>query len=164
MMHHTCLQHQFVTHLPEDLQAGILYISMEYATAGHRCCCGCGEEVITPFSPTDWKMTFDGKTVSLWPSVGNWNFACRSHYFIQKGRVVEADRWTEKQVEINRRKDKEAKLNHYSSPEQPIDFQSTPDSEQLNPIEKSITFLSLMTLGIAKARKLWSNLGHKSKS
>ncbi len=45
------LQHRFVETMPEKIEPGILYISMEYATAAHCCCCGCGEEVVTPFSP-----------------------------------------------------------------------------------------------------------------
>ena len=61
------LEHRFVKHVPDSLEPGVLYVSIEYATATHSCCCGCGEEVVTPFSPTDWKMTFDGETVSVWP-------------------------------------------------------------------------------------------------
>jgi hypothetical protein len=117
MIRHTHLKHEFVEYLPEQLQAGVLYISMKYATAAHCCCCGCGEEVVTPFSPTDWSMTFDGETISLSPSIGNWNFACRSHYFIQSGCVVEAKTWTEEQVEINRRQDRVLKAHYYGTPE-----------------------------------------------
>jgi len=57
------------------------------------------DEVVTPFTPTDWKMTFDGETVSLRPSIGNWNDACRSHYVIERGRVIEALPWADWQVE-----------------------------------------------------------------
>jgi Family of unknown function (DUF6527) len=95
MMQHKHLENRFVEQLPERLEAGVLYISMEYAIAAVGCCCGCGEEVVTPFTPTDWSMTFDGKTISLSPSIGNWNFVCRSHYFIRRGRIVEATAWTE---------------------------------------------------------------------
>lgn len=63
---------------------------MDYATSAHSCCCGCGEEVITPFTPTDWKITFDGKTNSLRPSIGNRALKCRSHYVIDRGKVIEA--------------------------------------------------------------------------
>ena len=79
-MRFTHLQHRFVPHIPEKLEPKVLYISMEYATAAHSCCCGCGEEVVTPLTPTDWRMTFDGETISLSPSIGNWNLRCRSHY------------------------------------------------------------------------------------
>ncbi|WP_425342947.1 DUF6527 family protein [Rhizobium etli] len=45
----------------------------------HLCACGCRTEVITPLSPTDWRFTFNGKTISVEPSVGNWSLTCRSH-------------------------------------------------------------------------------------
>ncbi len=67
----TKLEHRFVERIPRAPEPGVLYISVEYATAAHSCACGCGEEVMTPLTPTDWKMTFDGETVSLSPSVGN---------------------------------------------------------------------------------------------
>jgi hypothetical protein len=50
---------------------GILYVSMEFATAGRRCCCGCGNEVYRKFSRRDWQIMFDGQSVSLTPSIGN---------------------------------------------------------------------------------------------
>ena len=125
MMRHTRLEHRFVEHIPERLKPDVLYICIEYATAAHCCCCGCGEEVVTPFTPTDWRMTFDGETVSLWPSIGNWNFACRSHYFIEHGQVVEAATWTDKQVESKRREDKAAKAVYYGTHELPTADQLT---------------------------------------
>jgi hypothetical protein len=82
------LQHRFVEFLPDKLEAGILYISMQYATASHKCCCGCGRDVVTPISPTDWQLMFDGKTISLKPSIGNWSYPGRSHYWIKGNRVV----------------------------------------------------------------------------
>ncbi len=113
MMRWHRLEHRFVTHTPEQLDPGVHYISMEYGTATHSCCCGCGEEVVTPFTPTDWKMTFDGETVSLWPSVGNWNQRCRSHYVIDRGRVLESGVWSDAQVAAERRRGKAAKARHY---------------------------------------------------
>ena len=81
------LSHKFVKNIPEYIENGIIYISMDYATAIHKCCCGCGEEVVTPFSPTDWNLVFDGETISLYPSIGNWSFPCHSHYWITKNKV-----------------------------------------------------------------------------
>lgn len=107
------LEHRFVKHIPEQLEPGVLYISMEYGSAAHSCCCGCGEEVVTPFTPTDWEVTYDGETVSLWPSVGNWNQRCRSHYVIRRGQVLEAGPWTDYQVAAERQRDKAAKALHY---------------------------------------------------
>ncbi len=115
-MRYQTLEHRFVRNIPRDLDSGVLYISIDYATAVHSCCCGCGERVVTPFTPTDWRMTFDGESISLHPSVGNWNQKCRSHYVIQGGRVREAGPWSEAQVEAERRRDKRAKATHYSKP------------------------------------------------
>ena len=114
-MRYQVIEHRFVRNIPRELDAGVLYISMDYATAVHSCCCGCGERVVTPFTPTDWRMTFDGESVSLHPSVGNWNQKCRSHYVIQRSHVLEAGPWSEAQVEAERRRDKRAKAAHYSS-------------------------------------------------
>lgn len=84
----TTLRHEFVRHVPERLQDGVLYVSFEFATAMHKCFCGCGSEVATPLAPTQWKLTFDGASVSLRPSVGNWSYDCRSHYWIHRNRIV----------------------------------------------------------------------------
>lgn len=112
-MRHKRLEHRFVEHVPERLEPGILYVSMEYATSAHSCCCGCGEEVVVPFTPTDWKMTFDGETVSLSPSIGNWTLECRSHYVIDHGKVIEAGPWDDEQIEAERRRDRAAKARFY---------------------------------------------------
>lgn len=113
MMKHKHLEHRFVQHLPERLEPGVLYVSMEYTTSAHSCCCGCGEEVVTPFTPTDWKMTFDGETISLQPSIGSWTLTCRSHYVIDHGKVIEAGPWSDEQVEAERRRDRAAKAQFY---------------------------------------------------
>lgn len=113
-MRHQTLDHRFVRNVPRELEPGVLYISMDYATAVHMCCCGCGDRVVTPFTPTDWRMTFDGGSISLHPSVGNWNQKCRSHYVIQRNCVLEAGAWSNTQIEAELRRDKRAKAAHYS--------------------------------------------------
>ena len=105
-MRHHLLRHKFVVHIPEILEPGVLYVSMEYGMAAHSCCCGCGEEVTTPITPTDWKLTYDGESISLNPSVGNWNLACRSHYVIRDGKVIEAGPWSDEQVAAERQSDR----------------------------------------------------------
>lgn len=112
-MRHQTLEHRFVRNVPRELDPGVLYISMDYATAVHSCCCGCGDRVVTPFTPTDWRMTFDGESISLHPSVGNWNQKCRSHYVIQQSRVLVAGPWSRAQIDAEGRRDKKAKAAHY---------------------------------------------------
>lgn len=96
------ITHEFVEFLPEHLEEGTLYISTTYATVAHKCACGCGNDVITPLSPTDWKLTFDGRTVSLHPSIGNWSFPCQSHYWITKDRITWDQRWTREEIDAGR--------------------------------------------------------------
>src|ERR1700684_3808705 len=92
------LKHAFVEFIPDELEQGTLYISIRFATASHLCCCGCGNKVVTPIRPTDWKLIFDGKTISLHPSIGNWSFPCRSHYWIRNNRITWAPKWSEDQI------------------------------------------------------------------
>lgn len=99
----TKLQHRFIKTVPEKLEDGILYVSVDYATVIHKCCCGCGGEVVTPLSPTDWKLTFDGTSISLSPSIGNWNFKCQSHYWINNNCVEWAPKWSKTRVTYRRK-------------------------------------------------------------
>lgn len=85
------MTHRFVRAMPDRLDPGILYVSLDYLTTSHLCACGCGEEVVLPLHPTKWRVTFDGHSVSMNPSIGSRALACRSHYWIDRGRV----RWAE---------------------------------------------------------------------
>ena len=109
----TKLSHKFVEFIPDNLEAGVIYVSIPHGTAVHRCCCGCGREVVTPLTPTDWKVIFDGESVSLHPSIGNWSFACRSHYWIVRNRVEWAEDWSEGRVASAEAQDKILKENFY---------------------------------------------------
>ena len=96
---------EFVDLIPGALRDGTLYVSMSYATAVHKCCCGCGHEVVTPLSPRDWALIFDGETVSLLPSIGNWSFPCQSHYWIKHNQIHWARAWTKREITAGRKRD-----------------------------------------------------------
>ncbi|HEX4165011.1 MAG TPA: DUF6527 family protein, partial [Bryobacteraceae bacterium] len=72
-----------------------------------------GNKVVTPIRPTDWKLIFDGKTISLDPSIGNWSFACRSHYWIRNNRIRWAAQWSEEQIRRGRTHDQSAKRSYF---------------------------------------------------
>jgi Family of unknown function (DUF6527) len=108
------LTHEFVEFIPDEVKERTLYISVTYCTAVHKCCCGCGREVVTPLSPTAWQLIFDGKTVSLEPSIGSWNLPCQSHYFITKNTVVWAPKWTNKRVSRGRIREANAREKYYA--------------------------------------------------
>lgn len=100
------LQPRFVEEIPDDLDEGVLYVSLEHRSMLHLCACGCGSEVVLPLTPLDWRLTYDGEDVSLTPSVGSWSLPCRSHYVVERGRVRWAGGMSAAQVEALRRDDR----------------------------------------------------------
>lgn len=107
------LQHRFVEYMPEVIEPGVIYISMEYCTAIHKCVCGCGNEVVTPISPTDWQLTFDGESISLSPSIGNWGLECKSHYWITDSEIKFSRKWSDREIEQGRQQDQKNKRLFY---------------------------------------------------
>jgi|ERR1041385_7190978 len=114
------LAHEFVEFIPDELKERTLYISSTYCTAVHKCCCGCGREVVTPLSPTGWQLTCDGKTVSLYPSIGSWSLPCQSHYFITNNKVTWAPKWTKKQIASGRAGETKARERYYADTHPPV--------------------------------------------
>jgi Family of unknown function (DUF6527) len=115
------LTHEFVEFIPDDLKEGTIYVSIRFATASHKCCCGCGNKVVTPLRPTDWKLIFDGKTISLHPSIGNWSFECRSHYWIRNNRVRWSAHWSKDEIDAGRTHDRVAKGRYFGTADTAID-------------------------------------------
>lgn len=109
------MTHEFVEVLPDNLNEGVIYVAVNYAIVAHKCCCGCGNEVVTPLSPTDWKLTFDGESITLHPSIGNWNFDCQSHYWIRNNKIKWSGKWTEAEIELGRVRDQQHKKEHYQN-------------------------------------------------
>lgn len=113
------LQHQFVDFIPEKLEPGTLYVSLEYNTTNHLCACGCGSEVVTILGPVDSSITYNGRGVSISTSIGNSNFPCKSHYWIEDNRVVWEARMTPQLTALSRAKDKALKAREYGT-ERPV--------------------------------------------
>jgi ferredoxin len=88
----------YVEYMPpwEKMKQGVLYISKRGCIACHLCLCGCGEKVAMPLDEVitetekfatempegGWALTEKHNRVSLTPSIGNFDFPCRSHYII----------------------------------------------------------------------------------
>src|SRR5258706_10613505 len=108
------LNPEFVEFIPEKLEDGKIYISVEYKTASHNCACGCGNKVVTPLSPTGWRLTNEGGMVSLYPSIGNWGFPCRSHYWIKRNQVIVSYEMSPQEIAAGRRYDAKLKERHYA--------------------------------------------------
>lgn len=105
MTKRTSVTHQFVDTMPDALDEGVVYVSLTYDLAMHRCCCGCGLEVVTPLNPARWELTYNGVSISLYPSIGNWEFPCQSHYWIRRNQVVWDKKWSRALIEKNRARD-----------------------------------------------------------
>ena len=103
------LSHEFVSTIPRELVNGHLYISLRFNTAIHLCCCGCGMKVVTPISPTDWSLSYNGESVSLTPSLGNWSFECQSHYWLRRGKIIWAAQLSDSEIRKGREADKATK-------------------------------------------------------
>jgi hypothetical protein len=114
-MKQSCIKPKYVDNIPEKLDEGVLYICERYHLAAHKCCCGCGQEVITPLTSADWLIRNDNDLITLFPSIGNWNFACQSHYWIKRNKVVWSVAMTKTEIDRVRAKDKSDKLAYIAS-------------------------------------------------
>lgn len=96
----------FVESVPARLEEGVLYISEKYKTAIHKCCCGCGSEVVTPLNQAGWKLHRSGNLVTLYPSIGNWSLPCKSHYWIRRNQVTCAPAMSSRRIQQVQRRDR----------------------------------------------------------
>jgi Family of unknown function (DUF6527) len=106
---------QRVHYMPKELEAGVLYVSEEFGAAAHLCACGCGTKVRTPLGATRWVLEETATGPTLRPSVGNWQLACQSHYWIERGEVVWAPKWTPEEIAAGRRLEEERRRDYYEA-------------------------------------------------
>lgn len=80
----------YVDEMPEQLEAGKLYISKKYGITIHLCACGCGVKTPLPIKgPESWTMTEDDGNVTIRPSIGNWKGQnpYHAHYYITDNKI-----------------------------------------------------------------------------
>lgn len=104
---------EYVEFMPAHLEKGVLYVSEKYKTAAHLCACGCGEKIRTQVGDLGWELTEGRAGPTLYPSIGNWQKPCRSHYFIRNGKVMWAGDWTEEEVLRGRRAEEKKRDAHF---------------------------------------------------
>lgn len=92
----------FVDRIPLELEYGKLYVCLDCNVVVHLCPCGCNEKVVLPIGKDQWVLKYDGEGVTLSPSVGNFQFNCKSHYFISDSNV----QWLESSKKANNIKKK----------------------------------------------------------
>jgi hypothetical protein len=106
---------QRVRYMPKELKPGVLYVSEEFGTAAHLCACGCGSKIRTPLDLTEWAFEETENGPTLRPSVGNWQQACQSHYWIRRGEVIWAPKWTPEQIAVGRLGEEERRRVYYDA-------------------------------------------------
>lgn len=104
-----------VHYMPKEIMPAILYVSEEFGIAIHLCACGCGSKIKTPLGPTEWSVKETKSGPSLWPSVGNWQEKCQSHYWITRGEIIWAKKWSSEQIAAGRRHEEERKRAYYDA-------------------------------------------------
>lgn len=106
---------QRVRYMPKELLGGVLYVSEEFLTAPHLCACGCGAKIRTPLGPAEWSVEQGPLGPTLWPSVGNWQQGCRSHYWLRNGEVEWGDAWSPAQIAAGREHEEARRRAYYDS-------------------------------------------------
>jgi len=104
-----------VQYLPQELEPGILYVSEEFGVAGHLCPCECGSKIITPLGLTEWSFNKYDEKPTLYPSIGNWQLPCRSHYWITEGEIEWSYQWTEEQIKEGYRHEEMRRQRHFGN-------------------------------------------------
>ena len=69
--------------------------------------------MVTPLTPTDWTIKIEQELVSLKPSIGNWSYRCRSHYWISRGKVNWAHQMTDQEIDYGRKADRRMKKLYF---------------------------------------------------
>lgn len=117
----TSFVRQDVERLPENPVEHVLYVSHKFEMTLHRCACGCGHKVFT-FLGDGHEVIGHQNSPTVIPSIGVWDAKCRSHYFIERGKVVWASKFSEEKIAISMRRQLE---RHIASTSKPT-FDNTP--------------------------------------
>lgn len=72
----------------EEFEGGKIYISRKYHGAAHLCLCGCGLYVFMDINHENynygWDLIENNGKITFSPSIGNFQYPCKSHYIITK--------------------------------------------------------------------------------
>lgn len=104
-----------VQYIAKVLEPGVLYLAAEFDIAAHLCACGCGTKVTTPLGPTEWQVTETKSGPSVWPSIGNWQLPCRSHYVISGGQIRWAGQWSDERIQAGRNAEQRRREAYYAA-------------------------------------------------
>ena len=82
----------YVYYIPEELEEGKIYISLEFGIAIHLCACGCKGKTVTglkEYWSDGWTLTNNDGEISLRPSIGNFSGEnpYHAHYYITDNKI-----------------------------------------------------------------------------
>lgn len=117
------LAHKFVISIPNVLNERTHHVSVDYATVVYKFCCGCRRKVVTPLTPTNWTLIYEGVSILLDPSIGNGSFKCRSHYWMSRSTVRWARQWPGSKIAAGRAQNRRLKQRYYGESE--VDLRRT---------------------------------------
>lgn len=106
--------------IPSDLQSCNFYYSSRFRTSAHLCACGCGSKIVLPIRDNEWHLQIEEDGFTLDPSVGNREFACRSHYRIIEGRLKWYQPMSDREVELSRARDLRHRQRVYPMPKKKL--------------------------------------------
>jgi hypothetical protein len=79
-------RYQLVDRIPTQMRGDVVYHTKEFELAGLLCACGCSHR-ITLLVPDSHQVWDQGGYATIRPSIGVFDGACKSHYFITAGEV-----------------------------------------------------------------------------
>lgn len=88
-----------VERLPTDLDDNVVYVSEEYGVAALKCACGCGHRV-TLLLGDGHRVNEVGGLADIYPSIGVWDAACKSHFWIRHGNVVWGKDFSDAEIRV----------------------------------------------------------------
>lgn len=104
-----------VKFIPKYLDVGFLYVSKKFDIAAHICPCGCGTKIVTPLGPCEWSFSEKKGRPTLYPSIGNWQIPCKSHYWIKNGQIEWSYTWTDEEIEAGRKAEQQKRELYYQN-------------------------------------------------
>lgn len=99
--------------MPTKFEEGVLYVSKKFGIAGHLCACGCGNKVWTPLGKAEWSIKNGKRGVTMWPSIGNGQLPCKSHYIIENNKIIWLPQMDEETTEIHLREAEDKRKKYY---------------------------------------------------
>lgn len=150
----TRIAHQHVEYIPDVLEEGVLYISLPFKTALHRCACGCGQEVVTPLGQAEWSLRETGGKVTLYPSIGNWSFPCQSHYFIRGSQIAWVGKMTKAEIARGRQITQERREVYLQAANKSAERTGAGEGHE-NSTSKNASPISFWIWLVKAVRKFW---------